>query len=102
LRKGWEAKLGKDHPDLASTLSNLGLRCGNQGNTTEAEAHPKRALAIQQAKLGKEHPEVAGTVIAYWAPFVVVGEGSGECHEATQDINLRLPSLAGRRPPNKL
>jgi tetratricopeptide (TPR) repeat protein len=38
-----EEKLGRDHPDVAQTLSNLGILYRNQGKYAEAEAHYKRA-----------------------------------------------------------
>ena len=57
-----EAKLGKDHPDVARTLNNLADVYEAQGKYAEAEAHYKRALAIREAKLGKDHPDVAQTL----------------------------------------
>jgi CHAT domain-containing protein/Tfp pilus assembly protein PilF len=54
-----EQKLGKDHPDVATSLNNLaGLYC-NTGRYAEAEPLYKRVLAICEKAYGKDHPYVA-------------------------------------------
>jgi len=57
-----EAKLGKNHPDVASTLANLAGVYHDQGQYADAVALLQRALAIKEAKLGKDHPDVASTL----------------------------------------
>ena len=54
-----EASLGKDHPDVATTLSNLALLYQATNRLKEAEPLMQRALAIAEASLGKDHPDVA-------------------------------------------
>ena len=55
-----EAKLGPDHPDVATSLNNLGLvPKEGQGDLAGARAHLERALKIREATLGPEHPDVA-------------------------------------------
>ena len=54
-----EAALGRDHPDVASTLTNLGVVSLRQGRYGEAESFLQKALAINEKALGQNHPEVA-------------------------------------------
>ena len=50
-----EAELGLSHPDLASTLSNLGIVAEKTGRPNDAEAFYRRAAAIASASLPPDH-----------------------------------------------
>jgi len=54
-----EKALGKEHPDVAVSLSNLAGLYWATGRYAEAEPLLKRALAIREKVLGKNHPDVA-------------------------------------------
>ncbi len=54
-----EAKLGQGHPDVATSLHNLGVASLNRGMVAEATDYFERALAIRRAVLGEDHPDVA-------------------------------------------
>ena len=54
-----ELALGKDHPDVALTLNNLGNVLQAQGSYDEAKAAYARALAIYAQSLGPHHPDAA-------------------------------------------
>ena len=54
-----EKVLGKEHPDVATSLNNLALLYSNQGNYQQAEPLYQRSLAIWEKVLGKEHFSVA-------------------------------------------
>jgi hypothetical protein len=54
-----EASYGKDHPDVATDLSNLATLLQATNRLGEAEPLTRRALAITEASLGKDHPNVA-------------------------------------------
>jgi Protein of unknown function (DUF2914)/Tetratricopeptide repeat len=56
-----EAELGPLHPDLASTLNNLGIIAEKTGQLGDAEASYRRAAAIASASLPSDHPTVADT-----------------------------------------
>ena len=56
-----ESTQGKDHPDLATPLTNLGELIGEMVGFPEAEALPP-CLTIRETALGKDHPEVANTL----------------------------------------
>ncbi len=50
---------GADHPDVASSLSNLGSALANQGRFDEASEAQERAYQIRRRALGENHPTVA-------------------------------------------
>ncbi|MBD2354903.1 tetratricopeptide repeat protein [Tolypothrix sp. FACHB-123] len=54
-----EKLLGKEHPDVATSLNNLAVLYESQGNYAKAEPLHLRSLAIREKVLGKEHPNVA-------------------------------------------
>lgn len=54
-----EARLGTDHPDVATTLNDLAHLYYVQGRYNEAEPLHKRVLSIDEQQRGKEHSNVA-------------------------------------------
>ena len=54
-----EAELGPLHPDLVSTLNNLGIVAEKTGRPGDAEAFYRRAAATAYASLPSDHPRVA-------------------------------------------
>ena len=54
-----EKNVGPDHPDVATSLSNLALLYHTQGDYAKAESLYKRSLAILEKALGPDHPNVA-------------------------------------------
>ena len=57
-----EASLGPDHPQVARTLTNLGIVQHERGELAAAEASETRALAINEKAFGPDHLEVAITL----------------------------------------
>lgn len=51
--------LGKEHPELATSLENLAILYQVQGNYQQVEPLLQRALVILEKVRGKEHPEIA-------------------------------------------
>jgi len=47
---------GEDHPDLATTLYNLGLLYYNQNKYSKAKPLLKKAIDIMEKSFGKESP----------------------------------------------
>ena len=56
------AALGPSHPDVASTLTNLGNALHDMDRFDEALATYYEALALREATLGPDHPDVAVTL----------------------------------------
>jgi tetratricopeptide (TPR) repeat protein len=57
-----EGALGPDHPDVATSLNNLGLLYQNLGQYSAAESLYKRSLAIKERVLGPNHLDVSATL----------------------------------------
>ena len=57
-----EKNLGKNHPDLARTCSDLALLYDGQKAFTTAVTYYKRALVVQEKNLSKNHPDLARTL----------------------------------------
>ncbi len=57
-----EATFGRDHPEVATNVNNLGEVLHTLGDLPRAKACFERALAIWEANLGANHPNVASAV----------------------------------------
>jgi tetratricopeptide (TPR) repeat protein len=55
----WEAVLGPEPPNTATSLNNLGSLLQAQGDSAGARSYYERALAIAEAVLGLQHPYTA-------------------------------------------
>ena len=88
-----ERRKGRDHPDTATSLHNLGLivKYMNAFNPSRAEPYFRRALAIRESKLGKNHPDVAETLYQLASTKWFLGVGDPESAEL-----LHLRALAIR------
>ncbi|NIP19370.1 MAG: tetratricopeptide repeat protein, partial [Xanthomonadales bacterium] len=53
---------GRDHPDLANVLNNMGVVQNRLGKRMQARRSYERSLAIREAVLGPDHQEVARTL----------------------------------------
>ena len=53
-----EAHYGKDHLEVAQTMSNLAQLYADQGNGARAASMQKRALGTVKRVLGPKHPQV--------------------------------------------
>lgn len=68
LKKAWQAlefaekALGSDHPDTATSVSNLGFLYREMGQYELALSHYQRALRIREVTLGPEHHDTATSV----------------------------------------
>jgi class 3 adenylate cyclase/Tfp pilus assembly protein PilF len=56
-----EKLLGPDHPDVATSATNLAIACGEQGRHEEASQLFARALAIRETALGPDAPLTANS-----------------------------------------
>jgi len=55
----FERVLGKEHPNIATILNNLGLLYHLIGDYTQAKPLYERSLVIREKVLGEDHPDVA-------------------------------------------
>jgi tetratricopeptide (TPR) repeat protein len=58
-----QARLGEQHPDVATSLNNLAYLYNLQGRYNEAEPLYLQALELRKRLLGEQHPDVAHSLI---------------------------------------
>ena len=80
-----ERELGPAHPDVASTLNNLGVVCERIGDDAEAERCYRRACEIVTAAFPPDHP------------FVETSRHNLEAFCEARALPVTVPTLAG--PP---
>ena len=80
-----ERELGPAHPDVASTLNNLGVVCERIGDDAEAERCYRRACEIVTAAFPPDHP------------FVETSRHNLEAFCEARALPVTVPALAG--PP---
>lgn len=68
-----EAHYGRDHYQVASTLTNLGNAYGALGETTRKCDLLERALKIQEARYRREHSQVASTLTNLGEAYGILG-----------------------------
>ena len=106
----YEKVFGPEHPDVATSLNNLGKIYATKGDYAQAEPLYQRALGIQEKVLGPAHPHVAlflnnlaglfaaksdiTQAIAYKARAVKVSERNITLNLATGSERQKLLSLA--------
>ena len=56
-----ESKLGKDHPDTATTYNNIAGVYYAKGDYDKALEYYEKDMKISESKLGKDHPDTATT-----------------------------------------
>ncbi len=93
-----EKKLGPDHPEIATTLSNLAVLYGTQGRYVEAESLHKRALAIEEKKLGLDHPGVATTLNNLAALYLLQGQVTRAEQLYRRTLTIREKKLGSDHP----
>ena len=89
-----ESLLGANNPEVAASLSQLGLVLRRTGQLKEAGEAYARALRIQEQALGPAHPEVARTLAAQTA----LANGTGEFARA-RELGERAIGIAERAQP---
>ncbi len=67
-----EAHYGKEHPNVAIILGNLGNAYGALGDAKQQKELLERALKIQEAHYGKEHSQVAVTLCGLAEAYTIL------------------------------
>jgi tetratricopeptide (TPR) repeat protein len=110
-----EASYGPDHPEVATTVNNLGNVLQDLGDLAGARAAFERALTIGEASYGPDHPEVATTVnnlggvlqdlgdlagarAAFERALRIFTAHLGAAHPSTQTVQRNLEALMQGRP----
>ena len=91
-----ETGLGPDHPDVAVTLTNLGLVYVTEGRDQEAAPLLERALAIQEAKLSPKSAALNRTLAALAEAYRHLG-----LEDKAQQAESRRHRAADEPPPRR-
>ena len=106
--------LGKDHPDVATSLNNLAELYRVQGKYDQAEPLYQRSLAIREKTLGKDYPDVAtslnNSAVLYHAQgkydqteplyqrsLAIMEKALGKNHPNTKTVKDNLQKLQARK-----
>ncbi|MBK8491472.1 MAG: tetratricopeptide repeat protein [Saprospirales bacterium] len=88
--------MGKEHPNYASSLSNLALLYHSMGGYEKAEPLFLEAIVIQEKALGKEHPGYANSL----RNLAVLYHSMGQ-YEKSRTSLPRSQSHPGKKPWKK-
>ena len=70
----WEKALGRSHPQVATSLNNLGQLYYQTGAYAKAEPLYQLSLAIRKRALGPDHPQVAASLNNLAALYSAIGD----------------------------
>jgi CHAT domain-containing protein len=70
----YKKALGKDHPDYATSLTNLAWLQRSMGEYARAEPLYRQALEIRKKALGEEHPDYAMSLYSLAGLYASMGE----------------------------
>ncbi len=93
-----EARLGPDHPNVATDLSNLGVVLHDQGDLAGARQAHERALEIDEAHLGPDHPSVATNLSNLGVVLHDQGDLAGARQAHERALNIAEASLGPDHP----
>ena len=86
-----ERKLGRGHPEVGTTLNNLGSELLVKGRLVEAEAVQRRSLGILEATLGPRHVRTGLSASNLGDILQAAGKPAGEAYERAWAIfNVEL------------
>jgi tetratricopeptide (TPR) repeat protein len=87
-----EKALGPEHPDVATSISNLASAAWWMGRYDEAVEKAERAVTLQSKALGPEHPEVMKTLIISAGTLFEVGryEDALKRHERVLELQEKV------------
>ncbi|WP_203097920.1 tetratricopeptide repeat protein [Skermanella rosea] len=69
--------LGDEHPDTLTSMSNLALTLGAQGNHGGARALEEQVLALRRGVLGDEHPDTLTSMNNLAGTLLHLGDAQG-------------------------
>ena len=81
-----ERKLGRGHPEVGTTLNNLGSELLTKGRLVEAEAVQRRSLAILEGTLGPRHVRTGLSASNLGDILQAAGKPAGEVYERAWTI----------------
>ena len=92
-----EKVLGRDHPDVAQSLSGLASALSSK-RIAEAERLARRSLSIREKALGENHPDVAESLSSLTEVILEIGKPSEVESYLQRAITIRESSLGRSHP----
>ena len=93
-----EAKLGKDHPDVAASLNNLASLYKDMGQYEKAEPLLQRSLQIREDNLGKDHPDVAQSLDNLGTLYLIMDQDAKAEPLLQRSLKIREDRLGKDHP----
>jgi len=90
--------LGRDHPDVATSLNDLAMLYSDQGKDTEAEPLFERALAILENNLGRYDRFVADAVVNLANCYYIQGKYDAAEFLYSRALKIRKKELRADHP----
>ncbi|WP_103124609.1 CHAT domain-containing tetratricopeptide repeat protein, partial [Nostoc cycadae] len=88
-----EKVLGKEHPDVATSLNNLAFLYDAQGKYQQAEPLYQRSLAILEKMLGEKHPLVATSLNNLAALYLAKGDITRAIDFSQRGLEIQAQNL---------
>ena len=85
--------MGDEHPDVASSLNNLGVLCSNIGDYQSAESFYKQSLAIKKKAFGEKHPNLVLSLDNLGQLFSDIGDYKSAEPYYKQALEIRKQAL---------
>ena len=80
---------GRDHPDVAQSIHNLGTLLVQQGRYSDAEAPLREALELRRQLLEPDHPDLAESLNNILVMFMLKGD-----LDAAEPLAYEVPGAA--------
>ena len=99
IRDSKERAYGRDHPDVATTLTNLGDAYRALGDSSKARDMLERALAIDERAYGRDHVQVAFSLGSLGLAYGALGDAAKKCEYVTRTVKI-FEGAYGPGPPH--
>ena len=86
-----ENTLGKDHPNYATSLNNLGVLYRDMGDYAQAEKYDLEVIGIRERVLGKDHPSYTTSLNNLGSLYYTIGD-----YEKAEQYYLESIAIAER------
>ena len=97
-----ERAYGRDHPNVATTLTNLGLAYGDLGDQAKKRDMLERSLAIKERAYGRDHVNVAPTLFNLGMAHGNLGDNSKKCELLERALPIFEGAYGADHPHTKM
>ena len=94
----WKETLGDKHPDVATSLNNVGGTYGKLGDHQQALEYHEQALAMWKETLGDKHPSVAASLNNVGYTYGALGDHQQALEYHKQALAMMKEILGDKHP----